>query len=538
MTAGSVDDGKSTLIGRLLHDASLAAEDQIAAAQRATTRRGGQGVDLSLLLDGLLAEREQGITIDVAHRYFSTPRRRFILADAPGHEEYTRNMASAASRSDLAVILVDAAKGIRAQTRRHAFIASLMGVRHMLVAVNKMDLVGFDEARFQALVDEFAGFAARLDTVDLHFIPLSALHGDNVVTPSPRTPWFHGGTLLDYLETVHVASDRNLVDLRFPIQHVVRARGARWYGGTVASGILRPGEELVVLPSGERVRVARLHLFERELSEAFPPMAVTLTLDREVDLARGHLLVRPRNQPIRADRAQAMVVWMGERPARAGDRFVALHLTRQVRCRVEAIVYRMDVTTLRREAADALGPNDIGRLEFSFAGDLLYDPYAVNRATGAFVLVDELTDHTVAGGMFIAREGEAGHPSHGPGAVPGVVWIVGGAAARKVAAALARRLDGLGVEATILDRARLAKGLNRDLPGTGGHEAVRRMMHVAGLIAHAGVTVVLADPDPPPDSEAPGGRWIVVGEQDMASIPDPLGHLLGRLGLTGPGGGR
>jgi sulfate adenylyltransferase large subunit len=403
-TAGSVDDGKSTLIGRLLHDAKAILADQYADLNG----RDGE-LDLSRLTDGLRAEREQGITIDVAYRYFATPERRFILADTPGHVQYTRNMVTGASTADVAIVLVDARHGVVEQTKRHAFIASLLGIPHLVVAVNKMDLVGYSEERFDEIVREFCAFRAGLSVQDTAFIPISALLGDNVVDPSEAMPWYGGEPLLHHLEGIDPADDRNLEDLRFPVQLVVRSEGNdfRGYAGQVASGIVRPGDRVRVLPSGVESTVAAIETFDGPLAEAFPPQSVTIRLADDIDASRGDVLVHsdPGAGGVRVEAVrelEADVCWFADRPLRPGARYLLKHLTQTVDAVVEAIVDRVDIHTLARGGSvpvAELGLNDIGRVRLRVRRPLVADPYARNRASGAFILIDESTNDTVAGGM-------------------------------------------------------------------------------------------------------------------------------------------
>jgi len=402
VTAGSVDDGKSTLIGRLLFDARQIFEDQLAWIAQASEGRGGDGaLDLALLTDGLRDERAQGITIDVAYRYFATARRRFIIADAPGHLDYTRNMVTGASTADVAVILIDARRAVPSQARRHALIVSLLGVSHLVVCVNKMDLVEYDAAAFERIVAEFTGFATRLEIRDVTFIPVCALHGDNVVERSVAMPWYRGSPLLYHLEHVHIASDRNLIDARFPVQCVTRepAREFRGYAGRMAAGVLRRGDDVVVLPSGQCTQISHILTFEGEVEEAYPPLAVTLTLTDPVAVGRGDLLCRPDNRPTVARAVDAMVCWMGDRPLTPGARYVMKHTTRAVRAQVDAIHYEIDVATLHRRPASALARNDIGRVRLRVPDAILADPYRRSRATGSFILIDPTTNETVGGGM-------------------------------------------------------------------------------------------------------------------------------------------
>ena len=406
-TAGSVDDGKSTLIGRLLYDTKQILQDQLEAIERTSESRGDTYTNLALLTDGLRAEREQGITIDVAYRYFSTPRRSFIIADTPGHPQYTRNMVTGASTADLAIVLVDARKGMLEQSRRHAFIASLLRVPHIVVAVNKMDLVGYDEAVFEQIVEDFTGFAAKLEIGDLTAIPVSALHGDNVVDRSAHMPWYDGPSLLYHLEHVHVASDRNLIDCRLPVQWVVRPMSEehhdyRGYAGQIASGVFKPGDEVVVLPSGTTTRIARIDSLDGPLEEAYPPLSVTMLLEDPVDISRGDFICRPHNQPHPVRQVEAMVCWMSEQPLTEKRRFVLKHTSRTVRAVVDELRYRVDVNTLHRdESAPELGLNEIGRVHLRTSAPLLVDDYRRNRATGAFILIDEDTNDTVGAGMML-----------------------------------------------------------------------------------------------------------------------------------------
>ncbi len=406
-TAGSVDDGKSTLIGRLLHDSKSIFEDQLEHVMQTSERRGDGYVNLALLTDGLRAEREQGITIDVAHRYFATPRRRFIIADTPGHEQYTRNMITGASNTDLSLILVDARKGMTKQTRRHAFISSLLRIPHMVVAVNKMDLVGYDEDVFEGIIDDFTEWAAKLDVGDLTFIPISALLGDNVVDRSEEMGWYQGPPLLYHLEHVHIASDRNMIDCRLPVQWVVRPhRDAyhdyRGYAGQVAGGLFKVGDEVMVLPGGQTSRIAAIDTAGRDVEEAFPPMSVTLQLEDQLDVSRGDMLCRPHNQPTIARELDAMLCWMAAKPMEVSSRYVIKHTTRSAKAVVDEIQYRVDVDTLHRDETDGgLGLNDIGRVRLRSSLDLLVDPYARNRTTGSFILIDEATNDTVGAGMLL-----------------------------------------------------------------------------------------------------------------------------------------
>jgi sulfate adenylyltransferase large subunit len=410
-TAGSVDDGKSTLIGRLLFDSKGAYDDQIAAVRKATDTNGAGPIDFSLLTDGLRAEREQKITIDVAYRYFSTPRRKFIIADTPGHEQYTRNMATGASTANLAIILIDARKGVVSQTRRHSFIASLLGIPHIVIAVNKMDLVDYSESVFEQIRADFSEFAVQLQVNDLQFIPISALEGDNVVEKSERMPWFLGPSLLRHLETVHIASDRNLKEMRFPVQYVIRPNlDFRGYAGQVASGIIRQGDSVLVLPSGRTSRVKSIVTREGELSMAFAPLSITICLEDDIDVSRGDLLVHPQHRPHMSHHLDARVVWMSERPLDLSREYLVKHTTQQVRGRVSAVRYRININTLEKEAAHELRLNDIGALLLETNRPLFFDAYRRNRVTGSFILIDPFSNETVAAGMITGREPREAEP--------------------------------------------------------------------------------------------------------------------------------
>jgi bifunctional enzyme CysN/CysC len=406
-TAGSVDDGKSTLIGRLLYDSKAILADQLEAVERTSAARGDVHTDLALLTDGLRAEREQGITIDVAYRYFTTPRRRFILADTPGHVQYTRNMVTGASTADLAIVLVDARHGMLEQSRRHVFLASLLQIPHIVVAVNKMDLVNWDRSAFDAVREDFRRWAGRLDVSDVTFIPVSALHGDNVVNRSPNMGWYEGPSLLHHLEEVFIASDRNLIDPRFPVQFVLRPRATdyRGYAGTVAGGVFAPGDEVMVLPSGFTTTVASIDTADGPVDEAFAPMSVAITLTDDLDVGRGDMICRPGNQPHRSADLDAMVCWFDDRAVLTERSMWAIkHTTRNARVQVRDLRYRLDVNTLHRdESVTSLGMNDIGRISLRSTVPLLFDEYRRNRSTGSFILIDEHTNATVAAGMILGE---------------------------------------------------------------------------------------------------------------------------------------
>ncbi len=406
-TAGSVDDGKSTLIGRLLHDSKSIFEDQLEHVVRTSERRGDGYVNLALLTDGLRAEREQGITIDVAYRYFQTPRRKFVIADTPGHEQYTRNMVTGASTADLSIVLVDARKGVSEQTRRHAYIASLLRIPHVVVCVNKMDLVDYDEVVFEQIVDDLTDWTARLGIPDVSFIPISALLGDNVVDRSMNMAWYGGSPLLYHLEHVVIAPDRNLAQVRFPVQWVIRPNNDdhhdyRGYAGTVAGGVLQAGDEVVVLPSGQRTEIDSVETFDGPVDTAFPTMSVTVRVKDDLDISRGDMLVEADDPPVAARELDAMVCWMGETPLRPGARLVIKHTTRTTRARIEELDYRVDVNTLAHERADGLALNEIGRVRLRSGSPLMADPYSSNRTTGSFILIDEASNDTVAAGMILS----------------------------------------------------------------------------------------------------------------------------------------
>jgi sulfate adenylyltransferase large subunit len=409
-TAGSVDDGKSTLIGRLLYDSKSIFEDQLAAVERTSKERGEDFTNLALLTDGLRAEREQGITIDVAYRYFATPRRKFIIADTPGHTQYTRNMVTGASTADLAIVLVDARNGLTQQSRRHAFLATLLRVPHLVLAVNKMDLVDYSAEVFDRIVEEFTAFATKLQVGDLTFIPISALHGDNVVQRSANMPWYEGPSLLHHLEHLHIASDRNLIDVRFPVQYVIRPHQAtdpelhdyRGYAGQVAGGVLKPGDEVMHLPSGLTTTIRRIDTARGPMPEAFPPMSVTLLLEDDLDVSRGDMFCRQHNQPAATQDIEAMVCWMSEvRPLTAGSRFMVKHTTRTVKAIVRDLQYQLDVDTLHRdETATELSLNEIGRITMRLTQPIFCDPYQRNRQTGGLILIDEGSGATVGAAVI------------------------------------------------------------------------------------------------------------------------------------------
>jgi bifunctional enzyme CysN/CysC len=515
-TAGSVDDGKSTLIGRLLYDSKSIFSDQLEAVERTSRERGDGYTNLALLTDGLRAEREQGITIDVAYRYFATPKRKFIIADTPGHVQYTRNMVTGASTADLAIVLVDARNGVLEQSRRHAFIASLLGIPHLVVCVNKMDLVDWSQERFDEIRDDFRRFAMKLEVHDVAFVPMSALIGDNVVVRSDNMPWYEGMPLLHHLEEVYVASDRNLIDARLPVQYVIRPqRGAdaelhdyRGYAGTVAGGVFKPGDEVVVLPSGFTSQVAEVRGPGGDvLQEGFASQAVTIRLSDDLDISRGDMICRPHNRPSVGQDLDAMVCWFSEKSSLVqGSRFRVRHTTRTVTGRVELLDYRLDVNTLHRdEEAESLTLNEIGRVRLRTQAPLMFDPYRRNRSTGSFILVDPDTNDTLAAGMVLGAEQanvtnvvwHANAVERGDRRTKGLtLWFTGlsGSGKSTVAVEVERRLVEAGRPAYLLDGDNLRHGLNSDL-GFGADdraENVRRVGEVAKLFADAGVIAVVS----------------------------------------------
>ncbi|TVQ63277.1 MAG: sulfate adenylyltransferase subunit CysN [Phycisphaerales bacterium] len=407
LTCGSVDDGKSTLIGRLLYDSKSIFEDQLAAAETASKSRGDERVNLALLTDGLRAEREQGITIDVAYRYFATPRRKFIIADCPGHVQYTRNMVTGASTANLAVVLIDARQGVVEQTRRHSFIASLLRIPHVVVCINKMDLVNWDEGVFEKIRADYEDFAAKLEIADVTFIPMSALLGDNVVTRSEHMAWYQGPSLMHHLEHVHIASDRDLINARFPVQWVVRPQSDehhdyRGYAGQVASGVFRPGDRVVALPGGFESAIATVEVGGEPVEQAFAPMSVTITLEDDIDVSRGDCICKPDNRPHVGQDVEAMLVWMADEPMHPRKKYAIKHTSRLARCMVTALKYRLNIETLHKEPeAEGLTLNEIGRVSLRTTAPLMFDPYRQTRQTGCFILIDEATNRTVGAGMIL-----------------------------------------------------------------------------------------------------------------------------------------
>jgi len=523
LTCGSVDDGKSTLIGKLLVESKMVYEDQLQAIQKDSLTHGTTGGDFdpALLTDGLKAEREQGITIDVAYRYFSTAKRKFIIADTPGHEQYTRNMATGASTCDLAIILVDARNGVLTQTRRHSFIVSLLGIKHVVVAINKMDLVDYSQERYDEICDEYSGFASKLNMEDVRFIPISALAGDNVVELSEKMPWYQGATMMHLLESVHIASDRNLIDMRFPVQYVNRpTHDFRGFCGTLASGVIRQGDEVMALPSRKKSKVESIVTFDGDLEEAFAPLSITVTLEDEIDVSRGDMLVHPGNVPHSSDRFDAMVVWMSEEPMVPGKEYVIKQTTRSTAGTISTLRYQIDVNTLHKKDAPTLNLNEIGRCSIELAQPICYDGYRRNHGTGSFIIVDRISNVTVGSGMILDRSSgdepldhweEVPHSDrlqseHGAvtaeqrqarfGQQPATVLLTGltGAGKTTIAYALERRLFDLGRAVTVLDGQNMRLGISRDLGFTADErsENLRRSAEVAKLVNDAGLICVAA----------------------------------------------
>ncbi|SMO52638.1 sulfate adenylyltransferase subunit CysN [Gracilimonas mengyeensis] len=492
-TAGSVDDGKSTLIGRLFYDSKSIFEDQMEAIEQSSKSSGEEDVNLALLTDGLKAEREQKITIDVAYRYFATPKRKFIIADTPGHTQYTRNMVTGASTADLAVILVDASKGLLTQSRRHAFISSLLRIPHLVVAVNKMDLVDYDEKVFNEIVSEFRAFAKKLNITDVTYIPISALKGDNVVSKSENTPWYNGSSLLHHLENVKVDADENVVDFRFPVQYVIRPhQNFRGFSGRIASGHIRPGDEIKVLPSGLTSKVKEVVTREGNLEIAYPGDSVTLTTEDEIDISRGDMIVRKDNVPTVRNNFEAYVCWMNEKPLEPGKQYVLQHTTRTTQVFAEEIVYRMNVDSLNREEAGSLELNEIGRVKLTTSQPLFFDAYQINKKTGSFIIIDPTTNVTVGAGMMragstVSKEEETNNSElstqHSPNVVwedwnipreerekrhghkAQLIWLTGisGAGKSTIARAAEQKLWEQGKQTMLLDGDQVRHGLNGDL---------------------------------------------------------------------------
>ncbi|WP_339459338.1 sulfate adenylyltransferase subunit CysN [Pseudomonas sp. EA_105y_Pfl2_R69] len=540
LTCGNVDDGKSTLIGRLLHDSKMIYEDHMEAITRDSKKSGttGEEVDLALLVDGLQAEREQGITIDVAYRYFSTAKRKFIIADTPGHEQYTRNMATGASTCDLAIILIDARYGVQTQTKRHSFIASLLGIKHIVVAINKMDLKGFDQGVFEQIKADYLKFAEgiALKPSTLHFVPMSALKGDNVVNRSERSPWYDGQSLMEILETVEVAGDRNFTDLRFPVQYVNRPNlNFRGFAGTLASGIVRKGDEVIALPSGKSSKVKSIVTYEGELEHAGPGQAITLTLEDEIDVSRGDMLVHADNRPQISDSFDAMLVWMAEEPMLPGKKYDIKRATSYVPGSIASITHRVDVNTLEHGSASSLQLNEIGQVRVALDAPIALDGYAHNRTTGSFIVVDRLTNGTVGAGMIIAEPvgAQSGDGHHGKlahvsteeraarfGQQPATVLFSGlsGAGKSTLAYAVERKLFDLGRAVYVLDGQNLRHDLNKGLPQdrAGRTENWRRAAHVARQFNEAGLLTLAAFVAP--DAEGREQAKALIGAERLLTV--------------------
>jgi bifunctional enzyme CysN/CysC len=521
LTAGSVDDGKSTLIGRLMFDSKQLYEDQLAALERDSKRVGhaGEEIDYALLLDGLKAEREQGITIDVAYRYFSTNKRKFIIADCPGHEQYTRNMVTGASTANLAIILIDATKGVITQTRRHTYLVSLLGIKHVVLAVNKMDLVNYDEKRFNDICADYKAFVTQLDIPDVEFIPLSALKGENVVDGTGQMPWYKGKSMLEFLETVHVASDRNFDDFRFPVQYVNRPdRDFRGFAGKVASGIVRKGDTVMVLPSRKTSVVKSIVTYDGELEEAFPPQSVTLTLTDEIDISRGEMLVLPDNLPHVERHFEAMVVWMDEKPMNPSTQFYIKHNTHTTKVRFDQIRYKVDVNTLQKFEVKHMELNEIARCILTTAKPIFFDPYKENRNTGSFILIDPVSHNTCAVGMILDKVKREDLPTSESTAQyrdridkgecliskeerekqynqkGATLWINGlhGSGKNELAYNLEKQLFQLGAKVVLLDGSTIRSGLSRELDFSAEQTAehLRRVAHIARILNDQGIIAI------------------------------------------------
>jgi bifunctional enzyme CysN/CysC len=520
LTAGSVDDGKSTLIGRLLFDSKRLYEDQLAALERDSKRVGhaGEEIDYALLLDGLKAEREQGITIDVAYRYFSTNKRKFIIADTPGHEQYTRNMVTGASTANLAILLVDAERGITTQTKRHTFIVSLLGIKHVILAVNKMDLVDYDEEGYNQICREYKEFIIRLNIPDLHFIPLSALKGDNVVDRTENLAWYNGPTMLNLLETIQVSSDNNFIDLRYPVQYVLRPDNKfRGFSAQVASGIIRKNDEIMVLPSRRRSRIKNIVTYDEEIEYAFPPQSVTVTLEDEIDISRGDMLVHPNNLPRIERQFEAMLVWMDEIPLDPGKQFLLKHTSNYTKARLDKIRYKLDVNTLHKQDADILHLNEIGRIVITTARPIYFDPYSKNKTTGSLILIDPITYNTCAVGMIIDRVSQDDMPSRitdterqtiytDTSLIPvklrekkyrqkgATIWITGlhGSGKKELAYTLEKELFNSEYKTVLLDGSSIRSGLSRELDFTASDRAehLRRVAEVSRMLNDQGLLTI------------------------------------------------
>ena len=520
LTAGSVDDGKSTLIGRLMFDSKMLYEDQLSALERDSKRIGhaGEEIDYALLLDGLKAEREQGITIDVAYRYFSTAKRKFIIADTPGHEQYTRNMVTGASTANLAIILIDARYGVITQTKRHTFLVSLLGIKHVVVAINKMDLVDYNYEVFEKIRNDYKDFVAQLDIPDVTFIPISALKGENVVEKSEKMPWYHGSSMLEFLENVHISSDRNFTDMRYPVQFVLRPDIAfRGFSGAVASGIVTKGEEIMVLPSLKKSKIKSIVTYDKELDFAFPPQSVTITLEDEIDISRGDMIVYPDNQPRMERQFEAMLVWMDVTPMNLTTQFYIKHTSNTTKARIDEVKYKVDVNSLEKINIENLHLNEIGRVVITTSKPIFFDPYKKNRQTGSFILIDPITHNTCAVGMIIDRLDSKNLTSRisdvdkakialGKSLIQTedyqnkynqkgeTIWISGlhGSGKNELAFSLEKRLFENGAIAVMIDGSSVRSGLNRELDFTPADRAenLRRVAHICKLLNDQGIITV------------------------------------------------
>ncbi len=520
LTAGSVDDGKSTLIGRLLFDSKKLYEDQLDALKRDSKREGhaGEEIDYALLLDGLKAEREQGITIDVAYRYFSTAKRKFIIADTPGHEQYTRNMVTGASTANLAIILIDARKGVITQTRRHSYLISLLGIKHVVLAVNKMDLVDYSQEVYDKICKDYTNFITPLAIPDVRFFPLSALKGENIVEPSDKMPWYHGKSILEHLETIHITSDRNFSDLRYPVQYVVRpSLDYRGFAARIASGIIKKGDEIMVLPSRKRSTVNEIVTYDGNLDYAFPPQSVTITLNDEIDISRGDMIVHPNNLPKVERHFEAMLVWMDEEHMKSGTQFIIKQTSQITKARVDQIRYLVDVNTLEKKETSTFELNEIGRVVITTAKPLFFDAYTKNRQTGSFIFIDPVTHNTCAVGMIMDKMSSDHLPSKivdidrekiatGIGLIPkpeyekmyqqkgSTIWITGlhGSGKNELAYTLQRSLFSMGAKVVLLDGKSVRSGLSRELDYSPADRAehLRRVGHLAKLMNDQGVLVI------------------------------------------------
>lgn len=529
LTAGSVDDGKSTLIGRLIVDSKTLYEDQLAALEKDSKRIGhaGEDIDYALLLDGLKAEREQGITIDVAYRYFSTAKRKFIIADTPGHEQYTRNMITGGSTANLAIILIDATKGVITQTRRHTFLASLLGIKHVVLAVNKIDLVEYSQQVFEDICEDFKSFVTQLDIPDVNFIPLSALKGDNVVELSSNTPWYHGESMLEFLENVHINSDKNYDDFRLPIQYVLRPdKNFRGFSGKIASGIVRPGDFLMAIPSRKISKVKSIPTYDGELEKAYPPMSVTIELEDEIDISRGEMLVSPDSLPRMERHFEAKLVWMDEEALEDTTQFFLKQNTNTSRAQIDMLRYKVDVNTLEKSEIKSLSLNEIGRVVITTAKPLFFDPYKKNKNTGSFVLIHPVTNNTVAVGMIIDKMSsdelptritdiDKGKIDSGIGLISSreyekrynqkgaTIWITGlhGSGKNHLAFSLEKRLFQLGATVVLLDGSTIRSGLSRELDFSPADRAehLRRVAHIAKILNDQGIIAICSFISPSED---------------------------------------